>query len=203
MTDWVCFVVASGVVVPWLLAGACLFAEWACAALNHCRQMRTDLVYREVEIQFRADLVEAGLDGRTNPVRSILWWSSVVAAACFLVYDTGWLWSMEWLWSMAGTLIVLEVAAILVAAVCLNLTAVSFVQRLRARRDPAARRGADDHGDWDDLLRAAEVLSAQYDAIADGDHRRAAALAHRLHTGFGDEGPRETVRLVKRDHAEP
>ncbi len=37
MTDWVCFVVASGVVVPWLLAGACLFAEWACAALNHCR----------------------------------------------------------------------------------------------------------------------------------------------------------------------
>ncbi len=203
MTDWISFTIALGVVAPWLFAGACLLAEWACKALNHCRRMRTDPMYREVEIQFRADLVEAGLDGRTIPVRSILWWSSVVATAGFLSRDVGWLFSMRWLWSMSVPLIVLESAAIIVAAVCLNLTAVSFVQRLRARRDPAARRGADDHGDWDDLLRVAEVLSAQYDAIADGDHRRAAALAHRLHTGFGDEGSRETLRLVKRDHDEP
>ncbi len=122
--------------------------------------MRTDPIYRGVEIQFRADLVETGLDSRTIPVRSILWWSSVMATAGFLSRDAGWLFSMRWLWSMSVPRIALEFAAILVAAVCLNLTAVSFVHRLRARRDPAARRGTDDHGDWDDLLRAAEVLSA-------------------------------------------
>ena len=55
MTDWTCFVVAFGIVVPWLLADACLFAEWACAALRHRWRMRTDAIYREVELQFRAD----------------------------------------------------------------------------------------------------------------------------------------------------
>ncbi len=178
MTDWICFIVAFGIVVPWLLAGACLLVEWTCKALTHFRRMRTDPIYREVEIQFRADLVEAGLDSRTNPVRFI-WWSSVVATGYLLARDVGWLFSMRWLWSMSVPLIVLKFVAIFVAAACLNLTAVSFVQRLRAHRDPAARRDSDDRGDWDDLLRAAEELSAQYDAIADGD-RRAAAPAHRL-----------------------
>ncbi len=201
MTDWICFVVASGVVVPWLLMGACLLAEWVCKALKHRRRMRTDPIYREAEIRFRAEFIEAGLDSRTIPVRSILVWSSVVATAGFLSRDVGWLWSMEWLWSMSAPLIALEFAAILVAAVCLNLTAFSFVHRLGARRENVARQGADDRNDWDDLLRAAEALSAQYDAIADGDRRRAAAP--RLHTGFGNEGPREKVRLVKRDHGEP
>ena len=201
MTDWIYFAVASGIVVPWLLAGACLLVEWACKALTHCWRMRTDPNYRDVEIQFRADLVEAGLGSRTVPVRSILWWSSVVAMSGFLSRDVGWLFSIQWLWSMTTPLIALEFMVILVAAVCLNLTAVSFVYRLKARRDPVARRGTDDCGDWDDLLRAAEALSAQYDAIADGD-RRAAALANPLHGGFAGECGRETARLVKRDHDE-
>ena len=194
MTDWICFIVAFGIVVPWLFAGACLLVEWACKALTHCRRMRTDAIYREVEIQFRADRVDAGLDSRTIPVRSVLWWASVVATGYILARDVGWLFSMRWLWSMSVPLIVLTFVAIFVAAACLNLTAVSFVHRLRARRDPVARRGTDDCGNWDDLLLAAEVLSAQYDAIADGDHRRAAALVHRLHTGFGDESPGQMVR---------
>ncbi len=203
MTDWICFIVAFGIVVPWLLAGACLLAEWAYEALKHRWLMRTHPIYREVEIQFKADLVEAGLDGRNIPVRSVLWWSSVVATACFLSCDVGWLFSMRWLWSMSVPFILLEFVAILVAAVCLNLTAVSFASRVGARRGPAARRGTDDCGDCDDLLRAAEVLSAQYDAIADGDHRRAAALANSLHGGFAGKSGRETVRLVKREHDGP
>ncbi len=203
MTDWICFIIAFGIVAPWLLAGARLLAEWAYEALKHRWLMRTHPIYREVEIQFKADLVEAGLDGRNIPVRSVFWWSSVVATACFLSRDVGWLLSMRWLWALSTPRIILEFAAMLVAAVCLNLTTISFVHGLRARRDPAARRGTDDCGDWDDLLRAAEVLSAQYDAIADGDHRRAAALVHRLHTGFGEKSPGQTVRLAKRDHVEP
>ena len=203
MTDWISFVVASGVVVPWLLAGVCMFTEWICKAMKHCWRMRTDAIYRDVDSQFKADLAEVGLDGRTIRVRSILWWSSVVATACFLSNDMGWLLSMRWLWSMAAPLIVLEIVVILVTAVCLNLATVSYLHGVRARRELAVGRGTDDDGGWDDLLRAAEALSAQYDAIADGDCRGAAALAHRLHTGFGDECGREAVRLVKREHDGP
>ncbi len=145
MTDWISFVVALGVVAPWLLAGACLLAEWAYEAMNHRRRMRTDPLYREVESQFKADLAEAGLDSPTIPVRSILGWSSVVATAGLLSRDVGWLLSMRWLWSMSAPLIVLEIVAILVPAACLNLTAVSFVHGLRARREVAGR-GTDDVG---------------------------------------------------------
>jgi len=173
MMDWISFVVASGFVAPWLLAGACLVSERVCEAVNHRWRMWTDAIYREVDSQFKADLVEAGLDGRTIRVRSIVWWSSVVAMAVFLLRDTHWLWSMEWLWSMSAPLIALEFGAILVAAGCLNLTAVSFVHRLGARREPAVGRGTDDDCGWDDLLQAAEALSAQYDVITGGDHRRA------------------------------
>ncbi|MFQ5415381.1 MAG: hypothetical protein ACE5E6_13070 [Phycisphaerae bacterium] len=88
---------------------------------------------------------------------------------------------------MDTPLIALEIAAILVAAVCLNLTAVSFASRLRARRDPMDGSDTDDTGDWDDLLQAADALSAQYEAITDGDRRRANREAHRPHNGFGDE----------------
>ena len=173
MMDWISFVVASGVVVPWLLAGGCLLAERVYEAMNHCWRMWTDAIYRDVDSQFKADLVEAGLDGRTIRVRSILWWSSVVAAACFLSLDVGWLIAMRWLWTMSAPLIALEIAAILVAAGCLNLTAVSFVHCLGARREPMDHRHTDDHGEWDDLLEVAEALSAQYDAIVDADRRRA------------------------------
>ena len=165
MTDWISFVVALGFVVPWLLTGACLLVEWACKALTHCRRMRTDAIYRDVDSQFKADLAEAGSDGRTIRVRSILWWSSVVATACLLLSDVGWIISMEWLWAMSAPMVVLEIAAILVAAVCLNLTTVSFASRLRPRRDPMDRSDSDDSDDWEDILRAAEALSARYDAI--------------------------------------
>ncbi len=202
-TDWFCFIVAFGVVAPWLLAGACLLTEWTCETLKHCWRMQTDPNYRDAEIQFRSDLAEAGLDGRGINVRSLLRWSSVVATACLLLRDTHWLWSADWLWALSVPLIMLEFAAILVAAGCLNLTAVSFAQRLRACREPVTCQGTDDDGDWDDLLQAAEALSAQYDAIVDGDRGHAVAVAHRLHTGFGDEGSVETLRLVKRDHDEP
>ncbi len=203
MRDWISFAVAFGVVIPWLLAGVCMLTEWTCEALKHCWRMRTDAIYRDVDSQFKADLAEAGLDGRAIRVRSILWWSSVVATACFLARDTGWLWSMEWLWSMAMPFIALEFALILVAAICLNLVTVSFASRLRPRRNPMDRSDSDDSDDWDDLLRAAEALSAQYDAIADGDHRRTAALANPLHSRFTGECGRETVRLVKREHDGP
>ena len=66
---------------------------------------------------------------------------------------------------MTAPLIAMEFAAILVTAGCLNLTTVSFVHRLGARRKPSAVLGTDDNGDWDELLQAAEALSAQYDAI--------------------------------------
>lgn len=203
MDDWIRFLIASGVVAPWLLVGAWVLAEWAYETLKHRRRMRTDPIYRSVEIRFRAELVQAGLGGRTVPVRSVLWWSSVVTTAGYLSRDTGWLLSMRWLWSMATPLVALEMAAIQAAGVCLNLTAYSFVHRLGARRGRATRWARDDHEDSDDLLRTAEVLSAQYDAIADGDHRRAAALAHRLHTGPDGEDPIGTVRLVRPDHGEP
>ena len=173
MMDWISFVVALGVVVPWLLAGACLLAEWAYETMNHCWRMRTDAIYRDVESQFKADLAETGLDRQAVPVRSILWWSSVVATACFLSSDMGWLLSMQWLWSMDASLIVLEIVAILVTAACLNLATISYLHGVSARREPAVGRGTDDDCGWDDLLQAAEALSAQYDAIADGDRRRA------------------------------
>ncbi len=203
MTDWICFGVAFGIVVPWLTAGACLLAEWTCEALKHCWRKRTDPIYRGVEIQFRSDLAEAGLDRGTINVRSMLRWSSVLAIACFLLRDTHWLWAMDWLWALRAPMVVLEIAAILVAAVCLNLVTVSFAIRLRANSDPMDRSDTDDTGDCDDLLQAAEALSAQYEAIADGDRRRAGREAHRPHNGFGDESPRETLRLVKRDRSEP
>ncbi len=79
-------------------------------------------------------------------------------------------------WSMAMPFIALEFALILVAGICLNLVTVSFASRLRPRRDPMGPSDTVDSDDWDDLLRAAEALSAQYDAIADSNHRRAAAM---------------------------
>jgi len=128
--------------------------------------MRTDPIYREVEIQFTADLVEAGLDGGTIRTRTILWWTSVLAMVGFLSSDT------HWLWATSEPLIVLEFAAILVAAVCLNLVTVSCASRLRPRSNPTDNSETDDSDDCDDLLQAAEALSAQYEAIADGEHRR-------------------------------
>ncbi len=83
MRDWISFAVAFGVVIPWLLAGVCMLTEWTCEALKRCWRMRTDAIYREVDSQFKADLAEAGLDGRTIRVRSIVWWSSVVATGRF------------------------------------------------------------------------------------------------------------------------
>jgi hypothetical protein len=50
----------------------------------------------------------------------------------------GWLFSIRWLWSMTMPVIALEFAAIVIAAVCLNLTAALCAQRLRARRESAA-----------------------------------------------------------------
>ncbi|MFQ5463973.1 MAG: hypothetical protein ACE5E5_15280 [Phycisphaerae bacterium] len=173
MSDWIRFIVASGIVAPWLLAGAWMLAERAYKATTHCWRMWTNANYREAEIQFRVDLAEAGLDSQTIRIRSILWWSSVLATGGFLSSDIGWICSAEWLWSMSAPLIVLEFAAILIAAGRLNLTAVSFAQRLSARREPAVSRDTGDDDGWDDLLQAAEALSAQYEAIVGGDRHRA------------------------------
>ena len=71
---------------------------------------------------------------------------------------------------MANPLIAREFAFILGAVGCLNLATVSLASRLRARCDRLDRSETDDS---DELLRAAEALSAQYEAIAGGDRRRA------------------------------